>query len=114
MTQDARQAAVTTDYEAKARALLDTIKLNSSPAIDRGDAHGSRGQCGFILWKNHEPFVLGEILATLQSAHAAGHAKGDAAGFERGLREARNKCNSQPKLHSLACFLDLPSHPKEP
>ncbi|RBP01066.1 hypothetical protein DFR50_15911 [Roseiarcus fermentans] len=51
-----------TDTE-RARALLDRIKAHGSPTLDLRAAHGARGQSGRILWANHEPFMIAEIVA---------------------------------------------------
>ncbi len=73
MTKDARQAAEATDYAEKAWELARTLVFEAPSTLDGNKIVA---------------FCTPRILAALQSAHAAGLAKGDAAGFERGVRVA--------------------------
>jgi hypothetical protein len=37
------------------------LKEFSSPTVDRGDAHGARGQPGYIIWQNQIGFIAAKI-----------------------------------------------------
>ena len=59
--------------QSEARAALDAkiksaIRDHSSPAIDRGDAHGAKSQTGCIVWENHMPFVVEAIKRAIREA----------------------------------------------
>lgn len=41
------------------------VKRHSSPTIDRGDAHGARGQAGYVIYENAFPFIAAEMAKAL-------------------------------------------------
>lgn len=44
----------------------EAIQMNSSPSIDRSDAHGARGQGAYIVVDNHVRHVAYDIWTALQ------------------------------------------------
>jgi len=87
------------DYEAMARELFALVK--QPHMADAGFAH---------------------IVAALQSAHAAGKAEDDRAGYERGVGDAAVAVRGyqSPEINNCVTYADdavlalLPAQPKEP